>query len=496
QEKTFYFSKSGYNTREFTFYFKREDANYDVLLNTTDSNIEFLVKDINNNIWDSKYLMFKKINKIITSTKTDGDGYTTASLQPDGNYTANLYDANGDLIYTYQKTTTLVNKPKDEITLTAISPYDVYVGGLLGYSFTNQTADSQSFNIFAGTTGFYYFSVVDYNSTPANRLYIPRQYFVQVPMGSGYTSTKIYQPYLLKKTDAVVPKIVVLDELNKPIQDVDLFISKYINNVLTIVECGKTTGVGTFSFSGELLQYYFINVIYNGVDKGTYRIQPRDSSDTFIIVIDTSSVTPINQSLLINANFNNTKKNININDSNINVKIKVTQNQNLATSYNLYLMQNNSIKSSTTGVITGLTTNIDYTFPASVVDKTNKNLNLKLVVNYPGGSETFYYTINYAYTEKGLLYYAPLVVQDLGQPWGIILSIILTAIILAILTFSGLDINKTAILIIGIAVLGVFMFLGWLDVGISVFGVDIARFFYALMCCAVVYLIMRGEQYA
>jgi len=440
--------------------------------------------------------MFKKINKIITSTKTDGDGYTTASLLPDGNYTANLYDTNGELIYTYQKTTITINKPLDEITLTAISPYDVYVGGLLGYSFTNQTADSQSFNIFAGTTGFYYFSVVDYNPTPANRLYISRQYFVQVPMGSGYTSTKVYQPYLLKKTDAVVPKIVVLDELNKPIQDVDLFISKYINNVLTIVECGKTTGVGTFSFSGELLQYYFINVIYKGVDKGTYRIQPRDSSDVFIIVIDTSSITPINQSLLINANFNNTKKNININDSNINVKIKVTQNQNLATSYNLYLMQNNSIKSSTTGVITGLTTNIDYTFPASVVDKTNKNLNLKLVVNYPGGSETFYYTINYTYTEKGLLYYAPLVVQDLGQPWGIILSIILTAIILAILTFSGLDINKTAILIIGIAVLGVFMFLGWLDVGVSVFGVDIAKFFYALMCCAVVYLIMRGEQYA
>lgn len=457
--------------------------------------IEFLVKDENGIAWTSKYLMFVTDGNIISSLLTDSSGYATANILPTGDYNAILYTADGNLVYTYQKTTVTVNKPKNEITLGAISPYDITVGGLLGYSLTNQSAASVAFNVFAGTTDFYHFSVVDYNAVAADRKYIPRQYFTKVPMGTEYSSTLLYQPYLLLETDAVVPKITVIDELNKPIGDVDIFISRYISDIMTIVESGKTTSVGTLSFSAYPLEYYYVSVIYNGVDKGTYRVQPRESTDNFIIVIDTTTTTTPS-TYIITADFSDTNKVVNIDDSNISVDVTVKQSQNLATTYNLYLMQNNVVKASTSGAIASRTKNITYTFDSSVVDTTNNNLVIRLVVNYPDGNQAFYYTITTVENEKGLMYYAPKMVEDIGQPLAIILAILITGIILAVITLSGLNIGTTAIAILGILILGVFMFLGWLDIGVTVAGFDIARFFYILMSIAMIYMLMRGEQYA
>lgn len=445
-----------------------------------------------NNVVSGYIFGFNIINSLLTSSS----GTATASLLANGDYNALLYDATGTLVDTYEKTTVTVNKPKNEVTLADISPYDITVGGLLGYSLTNQSASSVSFNIFAGTEGFYYFGVVDYNAVPADRKYLPRQYFTQVPMGTGYSSALTYQPYLLLETDAVVPKITVLDQLNKPIGDVDIFISRSISNVVTIVESGKTTSTGNMSFSAYPLEYYYINVIYNGVDKGTFRVQPRESSDNFIIVIDTSDDVVDTGELVITADFSETPKVVNIDDTNINADITITQSLNQATSYNLYLVQSNTTKASTSGAISGLTTNIDYDFDSSVVDRFNNNLTLKLVVNYPDGNQTFYYTITATKETKGLMYFAPQIINDIGQPLGIILAILITAICLAGLTFSGLNISPTAITILGVLILGVFMFLGWLDTGITVLGFDIARFFYVLMAIAMIYFMMRGEQYA
>ncbi|HRY74156.1 MAG TPA: FN3 associated domain-containing protein [Candidatus Dojkabacteria bacterium] len=497
--KSLIISKTGYDSRTLQFYFKREDfdSNFLLTLDGNSVNIGFIVKDANDNLWGNKYLVFKKGTDIINSLLTSSSGEATASLLANGDYNALLYTADGYLTDTYEKTTVTVNKPKNEITLSAVSPYDITVGGLLGYSLTNQTASSVSFNIFAGTEGFYYFGVVDYNAVPADRKYLPRQYFTQVPMGTGYSSALTYQPYLLLETDAVVPKITVLDQLNKPIGDVDIFISRSINNVVTIVESGKTTSTGNMSFSAYPLEYYYINVIYNGVDKGTFRVQPRESTDNFIIVIDTSQAVVEDGELIITADFSGTQKVVNIEDSNIiNADITITQNINSATSYNLYLVQAKTTKASTSGAISGLTTNIDYDFDSSVVDRFNNNLTLKLVVNYPDGNQTFYYTITATKETKGLMYFAPQIINDIGQPLGIILAILITAICLAGLTFSGLNISPTAITILGVLILGVFMFLGWLDTGITVLGFDIARFFYVLMAIGMVYFMMRGEQYA
>jgi hypothetical protein len=499
-DKSFTISKTGYDSRKLDFFFKVSDYydwNFALTQAGNSESIGFIVKDSNDNLWANKYLMFKTTDgNIINSILTSSSGTATASILANGDYDALLYDSTGTLVDTYEKTTVTVNKPKNEVTLADISPYDITVGGLLGYSLTNQSASSVSFNIFAGTQVFYYFSVVDYNAVPADRKYLPRQYFTQVPMGTGYSEALTYQPYLLLETDAVVPKITVLDQLNKPIGDVDIFISRSINNVQTIVESGKTTSTGNMSFSAYPLEYYYINVIYNGVDKGTFRVQPRESTDNFIIVIDTSDDVVDTGEFIITADFSGTPKVVNIDDTNINADITITQSLNQATSYNLYLIQNNVTKASTSGAISGLVTSIDYDFDSSIVDRFNNNLTLKLVVNYPDGNQTFYYTITATKNTKGLMYFAPQIINDIGQPLGIILAILITAMILAGLTFSGLSINPIAITMLGILILGIFMFLGWLDVGVTVMGFDIARFFFVLMAGGMVYLIMRGEQYA
>jgi hypothetical protein len=236
-------------------------------------------------------------------------------------------------------------------------------------------------------------------------------------------------------------------------------------------------------------------LLYNGVDKGTFRVQPRESSDNFIIVIDTLVGQDVPNSLIITADFTNTPKIVNTSDSNVTVSILVKQNLLLATNYNLYMMQANSVKASTSGTITGLTKTISHTFDSSTLDQFNNNVTLKLVVNYPDGNQTFYYTITTTKDSKGLFYFAPKMIDDIGQPLGIILAILITGMIIAVITFSGFNIGAPAIAIMGILILSVFMFLGWLDIGVTVLGFDVARFFFVLMACVMVYFLMRGEQY-
>jgi len=61
-------SKTGYDSRKLQFYFNT-DANYNFLLNPTglDSNVDFLVTDLNGNVWNNKYLQFN-IEEIIRNT--------------------------------------------------------------------------------------------------------------------------------------------------------------------------------------------------------------------------------------------------------------------------------------------------------------------------------------------------------------------------------------------------------------------------------------------
>lgn len=628
--KSFEISKTGYDTRPFEFYFKA-DANYNFFLSPTgtDSDIEFLVKDTNDNAWTNKYLMFKtngesttekQLNIYQTTTGTDTDdpltfgvakknlylteiqfvkssttqtrtlsitingsivysyppqsfsadtlytfdcnilvlagqsvgmtgflawynnstittndyftgsgktpaksptsavpkikitpinlpgtinsiltsstGYETATILPAGDYNALLYNATGDLNYTYTKSTITVNKPLNEKTSALISPYDIYVSGLLQYSLTNQTASSATFNVFAGTTDFYTFTAVDYNAVVADQKYIPKSYFVIVPMGNSYVNAITYQPYLLLKTDGIVPKVVILDQLNRTIENAQVYVSKYVGGILTVVESGNTFSNGAFNFSAYPLDVYYLTVYYNGTDYGTFSVQPRDSSDIFYIKIDRTIAEDIAQALIIQTNLDDTSRYQN-RDTNINVLGTITSNFNYITDYNVNVYERGNLVYSSNTVATGQSIDINKFVDVNLIPDYVHSAVIKVIVNYSiagvTGSQTF--SKNIMITDSpdviGTIEDAQ---TEIGQPLSMFIALAVAIMLMAVLIFSGILTDPAILAVFGALVIGVFMMLGFLDIGVVVLGMDIGRFAYFLGLMATLYFALFGGR--
>lgn len=614
-------SKTGYDSRPLQFYFNN-DANYNFLLNPTglDSNIGFIVKDSNNNLWTNKYLMFNKnigyynipeisfdsnlteipvtsstltlyktfnyidfnyyvskvtnetmrspgssrtcrvyfyykdgttpayvehtatttgwaswtyvnpnptkliakieiwnsntggngaekndiiyknkeyiTNIIISSILTSSSGTATASLLPAGDYTALLYDATGTLVDTYEKTTVTVNKPKNEKTSALISPYDIYVSGLLQYNLTNKSESSVTFNVFAGTTGFYTFTAVDYNTVVADQKYIPKSYFVQVPMGNDYESAVSYTPYLLLKTDGIVPKVVVLDQLNRTIENAQIYVSKYVGGVLTIVESGNTFSNGAFNFSAYPLDVYYLTVYYNGTDYGTFSVQPRESSDIFYIKIDRTTAEDVAQKLLIQTNLDDTSRYQN-RDTNINVLGTITSNFNYITDYNVNVYERGNLVYSVNTVATGLSIDINKFVDVNLIPDYVHSAVIKVIVNYSiagvTGSQTF--SKNIIVTDNtDVLATVSSAVTEIDQPLSMFIALAVAIMLMAVLIFFGILTDPAILAVFGALVIGVFMMLGFLDIGVVVLGMDIGRFAYFLGLMATLYFALFGGR--
>jgi hypothetical protein len=70
--------------------------------------------------------------------------------------------------------------------------------------------------------------------------------------------------------------------------------------------------------------------------------------------------------------------------------------------------------------------------------------------------------------------------EEIGNIWATILAVLITVAILVTITFTGFVTNTNGITIIGLFLLGIFVFLGWMDTGVIVLGTDIGRFVYVL----------------
>ena len=450
--------------------------------------------------YDSTKLAYLKFNTgfttIINSILTSSSGTATASLLPAGDYTALLYDATGTLVDTYEKTTVTVNKPKNEKTSALISPYDIYVSGLLQYNLTNKSESSVTFNVFAGTTGFYTFTAVDYNTVVADQKYIPKSYFVQVPMGNDYESAVSYTPYLLLKTDGIVPKVVVLDQLNRTIENAQIYVSKYIGGVLTIVESGNTFSNGAFNFSAYPLDVYYLTVYYNGTDYGTFSVQPRESSDIFYIKIDRTTAEDVAQKLLIQTNLDDTSRYQN-RDTNINVLGTITSNFNYITDYNVNVYERGNLVYSVNTVATGLSIDINKFVDVNLIPDYVHSAVIKVIVNYSiagvTGSQTF--SKNIIVTDNtDVLATVSSAVTEIDQPLSMFIALAVAIMLMAVLIFFGILTDPAILAVFGALVIGVFMMLGFLDIGVVVLGMDIGRFAYFLGLMATLYFALFGGR--
>jgi hypothetical protein len=492
-----------HTSRNLQFYWTNEDHDYNFMLLPIDEgeSIEFLVKDTNDNLWSNKYVQFADSNlNLISSNKTDSTGKFTSYLKTDGDYNAVLYDATGIEGDTYQKTTVNVKKPKNEKSLAAISPYDVEVGGLLIYSLSNQSAAQTSINIFGGTTSTYDFTVVDYNAGPVDRTYIPRTYNVKNPFGSSYNTTYNLQPYLITKEDGVIPSIVVYDELKTPYPGITVSIFKQIEGTTQLVEQKKTDSTGRTSFVGFPLDTYFVYLYENGTLKGSYEIQVRDTGETFYFVISREvDQDVVYRGLDLKYSWNNTPEYVDISSIDIDLNLSVYAdylNDFNITGYEIKAYQNNTLKETLTGDLSGTS--------VTIIDSLNRlnytaGMPVKIVANitfdYAGQTRilNILKTINVDSKTTGLLTVLKNFPSKVGVLWTIILSILITISILVLFGTSDF-VSKDYLMYVGLFILGFFVFIGWFATGVEVFGIDSMWFIYIVTVIASVGFALQDSQ--
>jgi hypothetical protein len=388
--------------------------------------------------------------------------------------------------------------PKDEITLSVVSPYDIDVGGLLTYSLSNQSTAS-TFNIFAGTVDTYSVQVVDYDSVPADREYLPRNYTFKVPFGTSYTSAYSLQPYLLKEIDGVTPTIFVLDKIKRPVEGVIIDIYKNMGGIKTLVESVETTSVGRTSFSAYPLATYTLKMYYQNSLKGTYTIQPRSSDDRFYFVLDLidTGVQPV--SVDFSADWANTSESFNLTTTDpavdVDLNIGSYNSSPVLSSYTLLAYQNEVLIGTINDVLSGTTDNITDSFNKVLFSSRDGLITFILTVNYSVSgvsySNTSYFAAGVTENNNSTISLLKALPDDIGKMWAIILAILITISVLVLVTTTGLVQNQQAITITGILILGVFVFLGWLDTGVSILGTDIGRFVYVVSAIFGMFLMVK-----
>ena len=432
---------------------------------------------------------------LILVAKTDAAGEFTGYVLPDGNYVAYLYDEYGVLQHTYNKVTVTVKKPLDELDVSEISPYDVSVGGLLNYSLTNKTDANVTYNIFGGTEEYYDTQVVD-----TDKNYIPRNYLINVPLGSSFTTNYEIQPYLLKIADGVTPTIYVYDKLKRSIEGVVVKIYKSVNGSVVLVQSSETTSMGRTSFAAYPFDTYTIKLYYQGTLTGTYTVQPRSSSDNYYFVIDTI-ITEEQEPVINNIyDWSSTPDTVDITTTdpevNINISIIGLNTTPALMDYNLVSYQDNTAIETKTGTLTGTSADINAVFDKSKYDSSIPSIKFVLTYHYTVGSEIRTFTSVYSMTITGQSNRVFVLLQDLpnsiGRIWAMILAILITISLLAFITFTGFVTDTRAITIIGVFILGVFLFLGWLNIGVTVMGTDVVVFAYVLVAIFSVLTMIKG----
>lgn len=438
---------------------------------------------------------------IVNSLLTSSSGTATASLLANGDYNALLYDATGTLVDTYEKTTVAVNKPKNEVTLADISPYDVSVGGLLSYSLTNQSASSISFNVFAGTTDYYDVTVVDYNATPSNRLYVPRKYQVIVPMGSDYYSTYSIQPYLLSILDAVVPRVYVVDTFSRALEGIRLDIFKYLNNQLVLIESLYTDSVGKASFSGYPLDAYYFKAYYNNILKSTTDYVPTEDAEPHYIIIDTIPADQYSLTGNILINLQNTPESVGyLEDLDVNALFYSTQYDDIIdVNFEWYdgttLLDSELYNTALTDYYTTITKTL--TNPHTLTQDTEVTrlvITVRYTDNGTTNSKSFYKYININ-PEASIptVFESMQIVGATSRLLTLFLSIIITIAILFMVIRSGVVASPSAITLLGLLLIGFFVFVGWISTGLSIFGTDPLKFLYVILVMISLYFMYNNQ---
>lgn len=463
---------------------------------------QFIVRAPDNTLWTNKYIGFLlpgENDDVVGIVKTNALGVAEVNIEPDALLDAVLYDELGVAEYTYENTIVTVKKPKDEITLADISPYDLYIGGLLNYNLINQTDANITFSIFAGVTDYYSVKVADYNATIADRKYVPRNYLVKVEMGSDYSEIYIIQPYLVSTTDAIIPTIKIVDLLGRAVPNAVVVISKYLGDSpeKKIIYSEKTDSTGTLSWSAQPLDKYYIDVYYQDVLMGSYIITPRTSADIYWISIDITDAVFDPATIMFVLDWRFSKEHLIQNEDSIYVDAVVRSN--IINGYNkikIIAKQGATVKSEDVISVANAPLNylLTYTFDDGVFDTQIPNITY-IIELYNNDSLIKSFSMKVTWSKRvmtsGFFGAFSQLPTDLGQPLAAIIAIIMIILLVAVLTMSGLPTNPITITAIGLFGIGFFMTFGYFNTGVSIYGTDVCWVAFVLFCIMTGYLSYR-----
>lgn len=444
----------------------------------------------------NNYEQFIK-NNIIESKKLNEEGKGVFYIKSDGNYSAVLIDEKGSITTQYQKSKVVVKKPKDETTNSLISPYDITVNGGLFYNLQNLSDENKSFNVFAGTENYYGFSIIDYNATPADRKYLSSRYFVKVSMGAGYFETYTLQPYLINETDAVFLNVTVKNTIGTTIPGVQLLLYKYIDGKSEIISSQTADMLGRVTFAVYPNDDYYLYVYHNDILKLAGNNNIRITKDTdMTVTIDLLTEEDIKQLWAPTIDWKESKGVYNLNNENINVLAEIKSNYEMA-GYSIELYNGEHLVYEDVVDLISNNYDLNYTINSELIEDAflSGEIRIKIINNINKDATKTYrrliaftdrdITPTNAFTKAG---------EEIGQPLSTIMSILFVGILIAFAIFTGGVVDPRIITGLGLFGLAIFLFFGWLNSGVLVFGTDISVFIFVMVCIIYVLSLVRGGR--
>lgn len=364
-------------------------------------------------------------------------------------------DMNALYCENFTATRFLVHVPQDSDTFVSLSPFSITTS-TPSQSYTAQVADLNVFSFFQSSQSFYL--IADYNSD-----YYPRTYSYDL------TSTDYFievQPYLDSTASSALVTITVIDGLtNNPLPDyrIDLFI--VVSSVETLAESEVTDGAGITIFSMLLGEIY------------TAKLYGPDG-----VFIDSKSISPASTNYLWKINVN--VKDINVSSAVFNVDFSPKESfiEYNSTSQVRRLIE--TISSDSTQTSSNVKVLVDgfSIFDANYSSDGNRSQD----INFSSYSNNSIVTVRVVITnsERSQLFEKVYILKDTDNydiiaaarnvknnfgDFGALLLALFFSIVIAgfVAYFVGFD--TTVLGFVLILVMGLFAFIGWVEVLIYVF---------------------------
>jgi len=265
--------------------------------------------------------------------------------------------------------------------------------------------------------------------------------------------------------------------------------------IKTQVLSDKTDSTGTLSWSAYPLDTYYIDIYYADVLKGSYIINPRTSLDVYWITIDIGTEGVIPTPVTIYIDWKNTPDEVVYLSA---VPIDVQLNATESSGYDSIIItgvQNDVIISTATYPVTPTTSyNFTHSFGGGVfAGDSDIIVNIQL---WKSGVKIYTFSKIITYPQyqavSGFLAAFSAVAEDLGQPLSLIIAIVVTILLLATITLSGMPTNPLMLSAIGLFAVAFFMVFGFFDTGLSIYGTDVIWVAFVGMAIMVGYLGYRS----